>query len=121
LIIRSTTAALFFLSVALGSGSVYGADASSSKASENKNSSQNEVNYDDPNLAHSNGFVTEATSSCLKHTSNPENFERCIAAYSRVDSSVKGLKAPEPESEASAPSAASESKDAAKSGKKAVK
>jgi hypothetical protein len=41
-----------------------------------------EINYDDPNLARTNHFVSEATSACLRYNSSPENFEKCLSAYS---------------------------------------
>jgi hypothetical protein len=40
-----------------------------------------EINYDDPNMARTNHFVSEATSACLRYHSNPENFEKCVSAY----------------------------------------
>jgi hypothetical protein len=40
-----------------------------------------EINYDDPNMARTNHFVSEATSACLRYHANPENFEKCVSAY----------------------------------------
>ena len=40
-----------------------------------------QVNYDDPNMAHTGGFVTEATNACVRNAGDPRQFERCMIEY----------------------------------------